>query len=409
MKKVFFAVVGARNFAADHIKFIKELEKEDEVKLAAVVVEDKRKNFDIVKGLKCEGIEVFESFEELLEKGRKFVDIITLPTAIHTHSEMAIKAMESGYDVLLEKPPAPTVQELDNIIKVEKKTGKFCSIGFHMIHAKSIRKLKEIILEGKLGEIKQISCKALWPRYKSYYSRNDWAGKIIYNGHIVLDGPMHNALAHYLNNMIYLLGPSMNESIDLDSLRAEFYRAHTYIEAEDTSCLEAKTVNGTKIYFYVTHASEKKLDPYMEIEGTKGRAIWDFSENTKIMLDNGETIEFGNEGVNPHLEVFRVTARKYLGIIDELYSTPTNSRPFVVAINGAYDSAGKIVPIPEKYVREYETEEKEYKTVLKGIDEIIYEAFEKKLLYSDLAVEWAVPTKEVNVRNYKFFNPFIKK
>lgn len=96
-----FAVVGVRNFAADHIKFIKELEKENEVKLAAVVVEDKRKNFDIVKGLKCEGIEVFESFEELLEKGRKFIDIITLPTAIHTHSEMAIKAMESGYDVLL--------------------------------------------------------------------------------------------------------------------------------------------------------------------------------------------------------------------------------------------------------------------------------------------------------------------
>ncbi|MFA6639437.1 MAG: hypothetical protein WCS23_02730, partial [Defluviitoga tunisiensis] len=192
-------------------------------------------------------------------------------------------------------------------------------------------------------------------------------------------------------------------------VRAEFYRAHTYIEAEDTSCLEAKAANGTKIYFYVTHASEKKLDPYMEIEGTKGRAIWDFSENTKIVLNNGETMEFGNDGVDPHLEVFRVTARKHLGIIDELYSTPKNSRPFVVAINGAYDSAGKIIPIPEKYVEEFETEEKEYKTVLKGIDEVIYEAFEKKVLFSDLGVKWAVPTKEVNVRNYVFFNPFIQK
>ncbi|HOB16655.1 MAG TPA: Gfo/Idh/MocA family oxidoreductase [Defluviitoga sp.] len=409
MKRAFFAVVGARNFAADHIKFIKQLEIENEVRLAGVVIEDKRRNFDIAKELKCEGIEVFESFAELLEEGQKFIDIITLPTAIHTHSEMAIKAMESGYNVLLEKPPAPTIQELDNIIQVEKRTKKFCSIGFHMIHARSIRKLKEIILEGKLGEIKQISCKALWPRYKSYYLRNDWAGKTIYNGHIVLDGPMHNALAHYLNNMLYLLGPSMNESIDLESVRAEFYRAHTYIEAEDTSCLEARTVNGTKVYFYVTHASEGKLDPYMEIEGTKGKAIWDFSENTRILLANDETIEFGKDGVDPHLEVFRVTARKHLGIIDQLYSTPTNSRPFVVAINGAYDSAEKIIPIPEKYVKEFETEEKEYKTVLKGIDEIIEEAFEKKVLFSDLGVEWSVPTKEVNVKNYIFFNPFLKK
>lgn len=147
----------------------------------------------------------------------------------------------------------------------------------------------------------------------------------------------------------------------------------------------------------------------MEIEGTKGKAIWDFSENTRILLANDETIEFGKDGVDPHLEVFRVTARKHLGIIDQLYSTPTNSRPFVVAINGAYDSAEKIIPIPEKYVKEFETEEKEYKTVLKGIDEIIEEAFEKKVLFSDLGVEWSVPTKEVNVKNYIFFNPFLKK
>lgn len=410
MKKVYFAVVGVRNFAAEHIKFIKQLENKGELKLAGIGigVEDRRKNFDLEKKFKKEGVEIFYLYDELLKNARDFVDVITLPTAIHTHSEMAIKAMKYGYNVLLEKPPAATVQEVDKIIEAEKETGKFCSIGFHTIHSRSIRKLKEIILQGKLGQIKEISCKAIWPRYRSYYTRNEWAGKSIYNGHIILDGPINNALAHYLNNMLYLIGPSMNESIDLETVRAELYRAHTYIETEDTSCIEAKAINGTKIHFYVTHASNKKLDPYMVIEGTKGKAYWDFSEKTTILLNNGGKIEFDNEGIDPHLEVFRIVAKKHLGVIDELYSTPKNSRPFVVAVNGAYDSAEKIVPIPKNFIKEYE-EENEYKTVLNNIDEIIDEAFEKKVLFSDLGITWARATKEIKVKEYKSFNPFLKK
>ncbi len=409
MEKVFFAVVGVRNFAKEHINFIKQLEEEGNIKLGAVVVEDKRKNFESRKELKREGIEIYDSFSELLEKGKKLIDVITLPTAIHTHAPMAIKAMESGYNVLLEKPPAPTIQELDKIIETEKRTKRFCSVGFHMIHSRTIRKLKEIILRGELGEIREISCKACWPRFKSYYTRNEWAGKTIYDGHIVLDGPMHNALAHYLNNMLYLLGPSMNESASLKTVKAEFYRAHTYIEAEDTSCLKAEAVNGAKVYFYVTHASERTRDPYMEIVGTEGRAFWEFSEKAKVVLNHGEVLEFDNQGVNPHLEVFRVTAQKQLGLIEELWSTPANSRPFVVAINGAYESAGKIVPIPRESVREFETEDGEYKTVLEGIDEIIDEAFEKKALFSDLGIKWATPSTEINVEDYKTFNPFFSR
>ena len=125
-----------------------------------------------------------------------------------------------------------------------------------------------------------------------------------------------------------------------------------------------------------------------------------------MVLNRGEVLEFDNQGVNPHLEVFRVTAQKHLGLIEEAWSTPANSRPFVVAINGAYESAGKIVPVPRELVREFETEYGEYKTVLEGIDEIIDEAFEKRALFSDLGIKWAIPSAEVNVEAYKAFNPF---
>jgi len=344
-----------------------------------------------------------------LKEGKGSIDVIALPISIHSHAEFAIKGMKHGYNILLEKPPAPTIDEVDWIIKTERETGKFCAIGFQFIYSRSIRRLKDQIVNGKLGVIKEIACKGYWPRYKSYYERNSWSGKTIWNGRIILDGPIHNGLSHFLNNMLFLASPLSDESATLKTVRAELYRAHTYIKADDTSCLEAETATGVKIYFYATHAPKNNLDPYMEIKGTEGAAYWNFNEKTEIHLDNGETIEFDNEGIDPWLEVIRVTAKTHMGIIDKPYSTLENSKNFVIAINGAYESAQKIQPIPPQFIKEYLTDDNEYKTELKDIDRIMDAAFKERKLLSDLGITWARRTKTVNVENYHEFNPFFEK
>ena len=225
-------------------------------------------------------------------------------------------------------------------------------------------------------------------------------------GKLVLDGPMHNAFAHYLNNMIFIAGPDMQNSAKLKRVRAELYRGHSYIESDDNSCLEAETTMGTKIYFYVTHIPEGKRDPVMEIVGTKGKITWKMNEETKIELNNGEVIEFDNEGLDPKKEVFRIAADKHLSLIEDLYCTPENTRNFVVAINGAYDSAQKIKAVPRDLVEEFSNEDGEYQTVLPGIDNLIDRAFRERKLLSDLDIDWAVKTEWVNVENYTGFNPF---
>lgn len=407
MKEVGFAVVGVRNFADSYLHIIEELEAEGKIKLTAVVVDDQVNNAEKVRELRHKGIAIYSSYENLLKEAKKSVDVIGLPVSIPTHAEMAIKGMKAGYNILLEKPPAPTVQEVDAIIKTEKETGKFTSIGFQFIHSNTIRKIKQFILEGKLGEIKEIATKGFWPRFRSYYERNDWAGKSISLGQLVLDGPMHNAFAHYLNNMIFIAGQDMHSSAQLKRVRAELYRAHSYIESDDNSCLEAETTTGTKIYFYVTHVPEKMRHPYMEIVGTKGKIEWHMeAEKTKIELNDGNSIEMDNEGLDPNKEVFRIAADKHLGLIEELYCTPENTRNFVVAINGAYDSAQKIKEVPKNLVEEFTNEEGEYQTVLPGIDKLIDRAFTERKLLSDLDVEWAVKTDWINVENYTEFNPF---
>lgn len=409
MKEVGFAVVGVRNFADSYLNNIAELEEEGEIKLTAVVVKDQIKNAKKVRDLRGRGIAIYNSYETLLKEAKASVDIIGLPISIPTHSRLAIKGMQAGYNILLEKPPAPTIQELDAMIKTEKETGKFVSIGFQFIHSTTIRKIKHFILDGKLGEVKEIAAKGFWPRFKSYYDRNDWAGKSVYQGQLVLDGPIHNAFAHYLNNMIFLAGSDLNSSAQLKQIRAELYRAHSYIEADDTSCLAAETTTGTKIYFYVTHVPEKTRHPYMEIIGTKGKIKWHMeNEVTKIELNNGQIIEFDCEDLNPHQEVFRVAAAKQLGLIENLYCTPENTRSFTIAINGAYDSAKKIKVIPHQLIKEFTNDQGEYQTVLPGIDSLIDKAFEARKLLSDLnEVDWAAQSEWINLENYNIFNPFI--
>ncbi|MFW5719309.1 MAG: Gfo/Idh/MocA family protein [Halanaerobium sp.] len=407
MSEVGIAVVGVRNFAGSYLRNIEELEAEGKMKLTAVVVNDQVNNADKVRELRHKGIAVYSSYENLLKEAKAWVDIIGLPVSIPTHAEMAIKGMKAGYNILLEKPPAPTVQEIDAIIKTEKETGRFCSIGFQFIHSHTIRKIKQFILEGKLGEIKEIAAKGFWPRFKSYYARNDWAGKSVVMGQLVLDGPMHNAFAHYLNNMIYIAGSEMNTSAPLKKIRAELYKAHSYIEADDTSCMELETVNGVNIYFYVTHAPEELRHPYMEIVGEKGKIKWYMeTEETVIELKNGKVIKFDNNNIDPYKEEFRVVVRKQLGEIESLYCTPENTRNFVVAINGAYDSAQKIQAIPQDLVEEFTNDNNEYQTVLPGIDKLIDQAFAERKLLSDFDIDWAVKTKWVNVENYPGFNPF---
>lgn len=407
MKKVGLAVVGVDNFAKFYLDKIKELEEEGQIKLTAVVIKNQIKNADRVRSLRSQGITIYNSYHKLLKESKPFVDIICLPVSIPSHSNMAISGMKSGYNILLEKPPTPTVQELDAIIKTEKETGRFCSIGFQFIHSHTIRKIKKFILAGKLGNIKEIAAKGFWPRFKSYYERNHWAGKSVYMGQLVLDGPMHNAFAHYLNNMIYIAGPAMNSSASLKKIRSELYRAHSYIESDDTSCMQLETANGINIYFYVTHSPEELRHPYMEIIGEKGKIEWKMqNEETIIKLDNEKVIKFDNDNIDPYKEEFRIAAKKQLGKIDNLYCTPKNTRNFVVAINAAYDSAKKIKAIPKNLINEFINDDHQYQTILTGIDQIFDKAFAERKLLSDLDIDWSVKTKWINVENYSCFNPF---
>lgn len=406
MTRTGFAVVGVRNFADTYIRNIRKLEDEG-FRLTGVVVRDQVKNADRVAELRQEGVRIFDSYEELLSDGHDFVDVLCLPTSIHTHVEMASEAMHRGYNVLMEKPPTPTLEQHNTLVQAVEETNKFCSVGFQYIHSPTIRRLKELLVDGELGEIEEIATKGYWPRMRSYYERNPWAGRQIYEGNLILDGPVHNAFAHYLNNMLFLSGGSLHESAEPTRLTAEMYRGHTYIDAPDTTAVQLATDTDVDISFYVTHAPEERVDPHMEITGTKGEVTWkQVDERTRIEYADGEVETFDNEGEDPRLDVLRVAAERATGERDRLWCTPENTRGFVQAVNAAYRSAQYIYPIPETYVSEFENEDGEYQTVVEDMNSILDEAFADRKLISETDADWGVSTQQTRTSAEDRFTPF---
>jgi hypothetical protein len=73
-----------------------------------------------------------------------------------------------------------------------------------------------------------------WPRSRSYYRRGGgWGGRIEMNGVPVYDSIAANACAHYLHNMLFVLGDAPDESAVPLRVEAECLRAND-IENFDT-------------------------------------------------------------------------------------------------------------------------------------------------------------------------------
>ncbi len=83
-----------------------------------------------------------EDHTELLKEDIDAV-IIATPTALH--EKMTIGSMEAGLDVILEKPMAGTVEACENIIKVEKKTGRKLMIAQSLRYCPVWNKMKELV------------------------------------------------------------------------------------------------------------------------------------------------------------------------------------------------------------------------------------------------------------------------
>ena len=97
------------------------------------------------------GTRAFTSVEALIESGT--CDAVHILTPPHLHHDLAIRCLEAGLHVLVEKPVAESARQTRAIAAAAEAAGKRFSAGHNFLGLPSYIRLKEMMAEGDLGRV----------------------------------------------------------------------------------------------------------------------------------------------------------------------------------------------------------------------------------------------------------------
>jgi len=94
---------------------------------------------------------VYEDLAAMIEQEK--LDAVHVLTPPPTHAALAIRAMEAGCHVFVEKPMALSVCEADEVIAAARRTGRKLGVGHNYLFKPSVRKALELVRNGSIGDV----------------------------------------------------------------------------------------------------------------------------------------------------------------------------------------------------------------------------------------------------------------
>ena len=340
------------------------------------------------------GIPIYETVEAFYQEQKAELAVIATPIYLHAHQ--AIYCMEQGSDVLCEKPICASMEDAEAMIAARDRTGRKLAIGFQWSFSQGILKLKQDIRNGLYGNIRQIRTIVYFPRNLDYYRRGTgWAGKRrLDTGEWLLDSVASNATAHYLHNMLFLMGEETDRSAEPKRMEAEVYRANP-IEMFDTCALRIRTVPGTELLFYATHAvpQEQERMPEMVLEGDKGRVTLTYENGREVLagsLADGRRIDYERPGADDLRKLYcMANAIREQG---PLPCVPETALPHLKCICALAESFPETPKFPEKFVR-YSESARQY--TCEGLGEGLDDCWREGKLPCEKQLAWAGKPHEI--------------
>ena len=137
---------------------------------------------------KWPGVEMAENWRAAVE--RSDVDMVMVATTHDALSEVTLGAVKAGKHVLVEKPGARNVSEIDPVIAAAEKMGALVRVGFNHRYHPAFIKAKEIVASGEMGKLMFI--RARYGHGGRIGYEKEWrANKDIAGGGELIDQGMH--------------------------------------------------------------------------------------------------------------------------------------------------------------------------------------------------------------------------
>lgn len=157
MKKLGVAVIGTGFWGRNHARVFKELE---ETELLAVDDINAERAKTVAKQF---GVDAYTDTGEMLK--REDIEAVSICTWSTTLAEEALKALNAGKHVLVEKPMATNVKQAKKMLETAKKEGLHLTVGFLMRFIPGINHIKKAIESKAIGELVCATAKRVsqWP------------------------------------------------------------------------------------------------------------------------------------------------------------------------------------------------------------------------------------------------------
>ncbi|MGP2493501.1 Gfo/Idh/MocA family protein [Mesorhizobium sp. PUT5] len=139
------AVLGCGYWGANHIRTLKGLGA-----LHAVSDANRARAEGFASEQDCLAVDPDELF------ARDDVDAVVMALPPQFHAETAVRAVEAGKDVLVEKPIALTVADAERAVQAAQDNGRVFMVGHVLRFHPAFEKLKALVDEGELGEVRYI-------------------------------------------------------------------------------------------------------------------------------------------------------------------------------------------------------------------------------------------------------------
>jgi len=373
---------------------------EPRVRLAAVCDPNPGGHDGRDQELASRGADVFDTYEALL--AHREVEAVWLPVPIDLHRPFTEAALAAGKPVIVEKPVAGSVDDVDAMIAARDAAGLPVAVGFHDIYDKTTMPLKRRILDGEFGAVESVTLFACWPRADAYFGRSNWAGTFRRNGVWVMDSPANNALAHYINIALFLLGPTQWESANPQHVEAELYRCAD-IENYDTISMRLTVAGGATLLVLLTHACAATHHPSLYIKGRTGAVRWT-TDRKAVAARHGNGTEIVTAEYSSRVRMLERVARLVRGIEDNdtAVATLETARCHTVAVNGASE-ATPVVGVPASAIEPTRIGAGSVRAIA-GIEEVFLEcAAQGTMLHESGRLAFTQPAGALDLTGYDHF------
>lgn len=291
----------------------------------------------------------YTSFDEMLKDEEIDIISIALPSAMH--AEFAVKAMEAGKNVLIEKPIDITVEAALKIEEARVRTGKVCGVVHQNRNNAVMKPIKEAVDSGRFGKQVLGTFAVKWYRDQHYYD-NGWHGTWAMDG----GGSLMNQAVHTVDLMQWLMG-------DVESVHSVMGIYEHDIETEDMTASVIKFKSGAAATFVSTTCAYPGLSTDIQLYGEGGSVEadadilkrWRFKDSDDEEEEEEDMLDkySGGNRIAEKADPTLVTGHKSMveDIVDAVADcrdpqiTPLEAVKSVRIVNAIYESAktGKTV------------------------------------------------------------------